>query len=185
MKNFEFEEESVWLNQNDSIRVLNTTQAKFTANRNKYKVRISKSRKNGSEFLIPISEMNLESQEFFLNIRDNSLDDNLIDLVESTDFNMSPIDEKLKETRIKKIESEITFLNQKIESKKLAIFQEWSDLFFQAFSDSFSQLKNFLIELHLNKEQLEKFESILNSSLDNLNSSLNNLINNFLNNKDN
>ena len=73
--------------------------------------------------------------------------------------NSLPIDTEnvdLNEARRQEIIMRTKYLEQKIEKRRLELFEEWSQRFFQIFSKNFAKFKNTLIDLHLEEKQLKK-----------------------------
>lgn len=90
-----------------------------------------------------------------------------------------PIDPEnvdLNEARRQEIIMRTKYLSQKIEKKKLELFEEWSEKFFTIFSKNFAKFKNTLIDLHLEEKQLKKLTENLNFALENMEEGLNEIL---------
>ena len=87
----------------------------------------------------------------------------------------------LNEARRQEVIMRTKYLSQKIEKKKLELFEEWSERFFQIFSKNFGKFKNTLIDLRLDEKQLKKLNESLDLALANLEEGLNEILNEYMN----
>ena len=92
---------------------------------------------------------------------------------------MDPENADLNEARRQEIIMRTKYLSQKIEKKRLELFEEWSERFFQIFSKNFAKFKNTLIDLHLEEKQLKKLNENLDFALTNLEEGLNEILNDY------
>ena len=92
---------------------------------------------------------------------------------------------QLKQARLQKIKSDTKLINQKLQQRKKLLFAQWSQKFFNQFANHFGKLRNVLVELHMNEEQVAKFNQCLESSLNNLQDNLDNIWNQFKEEKEN
>ena len=102
--------------------------------------------------------------------------------------NSLPIDTEnvdLNEARRQEIIMRTKYLEQKIEKRRLELFEEWSQRFFQIFSKNFAKFKNTLIDLHLEEKQLKKLNENLDFALTNLEEGLNEILNDYVNEDEN
>lgn len=102
----------------------------------------------------------------------------LTDLSQNVDFNASDIQMQsinldLKRARKQKILRETKLIQQRLGQRKRQLFYSWSQRFFECFSNHFGRLKNNIVELHLNEEQVNKFNTILDTCLKNMELNLN------------
>ena len=97
---------------------------------------------------------------------------------------MDPENVDLNEARRQEILMRTKYLEQKIEKRKLELFEEWSEKFYMLFSKNFAKFKNTLIELHLEEKQLKKLNENLDFALTNLEEGLNEILNDYVNEDD-
>ena len=86
---------------------------------------------------------------------------------------------QLKQARLQKIKTDTKLINEKLDERKKLLFNEWSQSFFQSFSDHFGKLRNCLVEMHLNEEQIKIFNETLEKCLQNMSLDLNKLYTEF------
>ena len=67
--------------------------------------------------------------------------------------------------RLDNLKARTAFINEKLVQRKQELFWEWSERFFNVFSDSFTRFKNALIDMHLSEEQLAVLTSKLELAL--------------------
>lgn len=78
------------------------------------------------------------------------------------------LSKQLKQARKDKLIQQTKLIGQKLDQRKKMLFAEWSEKFFDAFSNHFGKLRNVVVELHLNEQQVAKFNQTLDSCLSNL-----------------
>lgn len=106
----------------------------------------------------------------------------LDELVANVDFNQNTEDDlatELKKARLGKILQDTKLIGEKLNQRKRQLYYDWSQKFFNQFAEHFGKLKNVITELHLNEEQVNKFNQTLDSCLNNLQLSLDNIWNDF------
>lgn len=111
----------------------------------------------------------------------NDIIDQLVANVSFTDdtINDDALTKQLKQARLQKIKTDTKLINQKLDQRKKLLFAQWSEKFFQAFSNHFGKLKNMIIQLHLNQDQVTKFNQCLDNCLQNLQLNLDQIWNEF------
>lgn len=127
-------------------------------------------KKNNAEDLIELDDENLDDE--------NMINDILGDIAGNN--NSLPIDPEnvdLNEARRQEILMRTKYLSQKIEKRRLELFEEWSEKFFFIFSKNFAKFKNTLIDLHLDEKQLKKLNENLDFALENMETSLSEILN--------
>ena len=97
---------------------------------------------------------------------------------------MDPENADLNEARRQEIIMRTKYLSQKIEKKRLELFEEWSEKFYMIFSKNFAKFKNTLIDLHLEEKQLNKLNENLNFALSNMEEGLNEILTDYVNEDD-
>ena len=80
--------------------------------------------------------------------------------------------DKLRDTRaeleLRKLKVEIAGKEQKLAREKRLMFQQWSDLYTEAFLDSFASLKDMLSESRFEQEVADKWNNAIDKCLENL-----------------
>ena len=89
------------------------------------------------------------------------------------DIQMQSINLDLKKARKDQILVKTKVQRQKLLERKRQLWYGWSQRFFQCFRVHMGKLKNVIIELHLNEEQVAKFNETLDTCLDNMKLNLN------------
>lgn len=170
----------VWIRRNDAFQAtgLNVYQLdKF--------LRECKRKMVGKKKLFFIDEDHLTEtfkEDNLLQQQQN--DDILNQLEQNVDFNapsdfvmdgdqMQSINMDLKKARKEKILRQTKLIEQRLSQRKRQLYYDWSQRFFECFSSCFGKLKNNIVELHLNEEQVIKFNQILDTCLNNMQINLN------------
>ena len=132
-------------------------------------------KKNNAEDLIELDDEDIDDE--------NMINDILGDITGSANniTNENPENVDLNEARRQEVIMRTKYLSQKIEKKKLELFEEWSERFFQIFSKNFGKFKNTLIDLQLEEKQLSKLNENLDLVLENLKEGLNEILNEYMN----
>lgn len=115
---------------------------------------------------------------------DEQLSSEVLDqLAANVDFNTDVEDQslnrQLKQARKEKILQETKLIGQRLQQRKKQLFNDWSERFFQSFSDHFGRLRNCLVQMHLNEEQIKIFNQTLEKCLQNMSLDLNKLYTEF------
>lgn len=128
------------------------------------------------EWFVPAEYLTPQAQEEMLLAEDQN--DQILDQLESNvDFNGQSVEYldqtqninlDLKKARKEKVLSETKLINQRLNQRRREQFADWSQNFFQVFSDSFGKLKNCLVAMHLTEQQISVFNETLDSCLNNL-----------------
>ena len=130
-------------------------------------------KKNNAEDLIELDDEDIDDENMINNI--------LGDIAGSA--NNVQIDHEnvdLNEARRQEVIMRTKYLSQKIEKKKLELFEEWSERFFQIFSKNFGKFKNTLIDLRLDEKQLKKLNENLDLALENMDQGLNDILTDYV-----
>ena len=132
-------------------------------------------KKNNAEDLIELDDEDIDDENMINNI--------LGDIAGSANniTNENPENVDLNEARRQEVIMRTKYLSQKIEKKKLELFEEWAERFFQIFSKNFGKFKNTLIDLHLEEKQLKKLNENLDLALENMEEGLNEILNEYMN----
>lgn len=166
-----------WLDRSTGIFATQKTPYQFdklarTLNR--------KGQNKNKKFFIPQFECtedfkskNIPCQQFV----DNDVIDQLVANVDFTgnDPEEDSLNRELKEARKAKILQQTKLISQKLEQRKKLLFAEWSEKFFDQFSNHFGKLRNCLVNMRLNEEQVKVFNQTLQSCINNLQLSLDNI----------
>ena len=113
--------------------------------------------------------------------------DTLDQLVSTVDFNQSgedSLNRELKQARKEKILQQTKLIGQKLQQRKKLLFSQWSERFFDSFANHFGKMKNVLVEMHLNEEQVRVFNQTLQKCLENMQLDLNNIQKDFMQEKE-
>ena len=113
--------------------------------------------------------------------------DTLDQLVANVDFNQSgedSLNRELKQARKQKILQQTKLIGEKLEQRKKLLFSQWSESFFDSFANHFGKMKNALVEMHLNQQQVKVFNQTLQKCLQNMQLDLNNIQNDFMQEKE-
>ena len=165
----------VWLNQNSSAAAMGKTVPTFAKFKPSLKQRDTKG--NRLEFFIPKTLMTLKMQKYY---KDEMVDydadavevENILGDISDQENSTNSTNDELTAARLENLKARTLLINEKLESRKSELFSEWSEKFFEIFSNSFAKFKNEIIALHLTEEQLkvltDKLENALLSMQDGL-----------------
>ena len=131
------------------------------------------------QWFIPAQYLTEQSKQDLILTEEN--DDQFLDeLAGSVDFDsdeddpeLKELNKQLKKARKDKIQKQTAFLQQRLQRRKLQLYNEWTQRFFEVFADSFGPLKNSLISLHLNEQQVKMFNQTLDNCIQNMELKLN------------
>lgn len=115
---------------------------------------------------------------------EEEVDSDVLDqLASNVDFNQSgedSLNRELKQARKQKILQQTKLIGQKLQQRKKLLFSQWSERFFDSFANHFGKMKNVLVEMHLNEEQVKVFNQTLQKCLQNMQLDLNNIQSDFM-----
>lgn len=136
------------------------------------------------QFFVPESQCTDQYKSKNIPCQEQVGNDVLDQLVANVDFNLDVVDDdslskQLKQARLQKLKTDTKLLNEKLDQRKKLLFAQWSQRFFDQFSNHFGKLRNALISMHLNQEQINVFNQTLDNCLNNLQLSLDNIWNQF------
>lgn len=120
-------------------------------------------------------------QKYSAVVYDDEVDDVLAQLAESVDFTGQKQAVDLAQARRRKIIKETEYIDQKLQRKREQLFDDWSERFFVMFEKTFQKFKTKLINLHLNTNQVQELNQILEISIKELQSQLKNIHNDYIN----
>ena len=139
------------------------------------------------QWFVPAQYLTEQSKQDLILTEENE-DQFLDQLAGSVDFNededdpqLAELNKQLKKARKDKIQKQTAFLQERLQRRKVELFNQWKEQFFECFADSFGRFKNELINLHLNEEQIATLNQSLDSCLKNMQLNLDNLWNEFNN----
>lgn len=126
------------------------------------------------QWFIPAQYLNEQSkQDLILSQQQN--DQILDELAGNVDFDsdeddpqMKQLNKQYKKAKIAKTKKDTEVQQQRLQRRKLELYNQWSERFFQLFADSFGKFKNELINLHLNQEQIASLQQSLDNCLNNM-----------------
>lgn len=132
------------------------------------------------QFFVPQFECTQDFRSKNLPCQQQVNSDVIDQLVANVDFSgADPEDDslnrQLKQARKAKILQQTKLISQKLEQRKKLLFAQWSERFFNQFSDHFGKLRNCLVNMRLNEDQVKIFNQTLQSCVNNLQLSLDNI----------
>lgn len=126
------------------------------------------------QWFVPAQYLTQQSKQDLILTEENE-DQFLDQLASNVDFNsdeedpqLQELNKQLKKARKEKIQKQTAFLEQRLQRRKLELYNQWSERFFEVFADSFGKFKNELINLHLNQEQITLLQQSLDNCLNNM-----------------
>lgn len=138
------------------------------------------------QWFIPAQKLTEQAKNDLILTQCQQNDQILDQLASSVDFNNKQDDPELKQLnkQWKKAKIENTYkhtslLEEKLQRRKLELYNQWSERFFEVFADSFGKFKNQLINLHLNQQQIASLHQNLDNCMQNMQLSLNQIWNQF------
>ena len=137
------------------------------------------------EWFVPEQYLTEQAKKDLILTQCQQNDQILDQLAGSVDFNQQDdpqihqLNKQLKKARKEKIQKQTAFLEERLQRRKLELYNQWSERFFEVFADSFGKFKNELIKLHLNQEQINVLHQSLDNCLNNMQLSLNQIWNQF------
>ena len=168
-----------WLSRGDGLFA---TQKKPWA-WDKFAMSLPRRGKNNhtKQFFVPQFECTQQYRAKNIPVEEELDSDTLDELIANVDFNNSTdqqtddLNKALKRARLDKTLADTKLIGQKLEQRKRQLFYDWSEKFFNCFTQSFGKLKNCLVNMHLNEEQINVFNQTLDSCLNNMQIDLNNI----------
>ena len=137
------------------------------------------------QFFIPQFECTEEYRAKNIPVEEELDDVTLDELVQNVDFGNTvdqqtdELNKALKRARLDKTQAETKLVGEKLDQRKKQLFAEWSERFFDCFTKNFGFLRNVIVELHLNEQQVNKFNQSLDHCLNNMELYLNQIWDDF------
>lgn len=135
------------------------------------------------QYFIPQFECTDEFRAKNIPCQEQLNNDVLDQLASNVDFNSDVEDESLnrdlKKARLDKLIKDTQLIGERLQQRKRQLFNDWSETFFESFSNHFGKLKNVLVEMHLNENQIKVFNETLDKCLQNMSLDLNKLYTEF------
>ena len=94
------------------------------------------------------------------------------------------LNDQYKRVKIEETKVRTKLQNQKLEERKKLLFRDWSERFFDKFASNFGFLRNCLVNMRLNEDQVKIFNETLDHCIDNLQLSLDQIWEDFSNEKE-
>lgn len=173
-----------WLRRSDGIRATGKTPSQWNIAQSSFvckmdgKVRL---------FFIPQSYCTdqFKQRNIPVQYREPDEEDDILQQLENNvDFTdkeqMQSINVQFKKARIDEVLTRTKLGKERLQQRKRQLFYQWSERFFNSFANHFGKLKNNIVQLHLNEEQVTKFNQILGVCLDNLKLNLDEIYNQFI-----
>lgn len=140
--------------------------------------------KNGHtrEFFVPQFQCTEQFRSKNIPVEEEVGDQVLEQLAGTVQFNQNDesLNRELKQARKQKILQQTKLIGEKLEQRKKLLFSQWSERFFDSFANHFGKLKNSLVEMHLNQQQVKVFNQTLQKCLQNMQLDLNSISNQFM-----
>ena len=135
-----------------------------------------KERKEGKwpEYFLPEDNMTDTSKAALADCMEELPSDDVADIVEGILGDVTgqtfaaTVEDQLQEARLANVKARTAMLGEKLERRKTELFSEWSQAFFEAFTEAFTKFKNELIALQLTEEQLSTLQEKLSLALQSL-----------------
>ena len=90
------------------------------------------------------------------------------------------LDSQLQAAQLDNIKARTKALGEKLQRNRQELWNGWSEEFFECFSQSFAKLKNTLVSLQLDEEQLQTLNEALDSALSSMKDKLDFMYNDFM-----
>lgn len=120
-------------------------------------------------------------------LQEEDVDQILDQLASNVDFNsdqedpqLKQLNKQLKKAKIEKTKKDTIFLQQRLQRRKMQLYNQWSEKFYQCFADNFGKMKNCLVSMHLTQQQISVFNQTLDNCLNNMQLSLSQIWNQFV-----
>lgn len=162
----------VWCTKNEASSAIGEPWQKLEKHLTDFK-----SKKDGryTKYFIPY-EMLTEKAKKNMTARFEEVldDDDAADIVEGILGDVTgqtfaaTVEDQLQEARLANVKARTAMLGEKLERRKTELFSEWSQAFFEAFTEAFTKFKNELIALQLTEEQLSTLQEKLSLALQSL-----------------
>ena len=123
-------------------------------------------------------------QDLILSQEEN---DQILDqLASNADFNsdlddpeLKQLNKEYKKAKIAKTWKDTALQEERLQRRKLELYNQWSERFFEVFADSFGRMKNCLVAMHLDEQQISVFNQTLENCTKNMELKLNQIWNEF------
>ena len=143
------------------------------------------------QWFVPAQYLTEQSKQDLILCEEEN-DQILNQLVANVDFDEDQGDPQLKQlkkehlkTKIAKTKKDTEVQEERLERRKLELYNQWSERFFEVFVDNFGKMKNCLVSMHLDEEQISVFNQTLQNCLNNMQLSLSQIWNQFIYKEDN
>lgn len=174
----------VFLKQSDAVTACGVSQTVF---QNRIKSTLKIEIRNGKKvYGVPLEKMTQNAREFYSEQAEEiDSQESLEDILGNIDFNSMPGVEgemtELQQAKLQEILTRTKYIEQKIEKRKVELYSEWSERFFQIFAREFAKFKNSLIDLRLEETQLNRLKENLEFAISNMEESLTEISNEYMN----
>lgn len=162
-----------WLSRSDAIYATQRAPYQFDKLSNSLNRRGTNSKNR--EYFVPQMYCTDDFKSKNIPCQEEVNSDTLDELVANVDFNNKEADPQtealnkdLKKARLGKVLADTKLIGEKLEQRKRELYYQWSERFFNSFTEHFGKLKNVITQLHLNQQQINKFNQCLDSCLKNM-----------------
>lgn len=153
-----------------------------------------KERKEGKwpEYFLPEDNMTDTSKAALADCMEELPSDDVADIVEGILGDISQgslegargipldLDSQLQAAQLDNIKARTKALGEKLQRNRQELWNGWSQEFFECFSQSFAKMKNTLVSLQLDEEQLQTLNEALDSALSSMKDKLDFMYNDFM-----
>ena len=136
------------------------------------------------QWFVPAQYLTEQAKQDLILTEENE-DQFLDELASNVDFNqqddpeLKQLNKQYKKAKIAKTKKDTEVQEERLERRKLELYNQWSERFYQVFADSFGRMKNCLVAMHLNQEQIAVFNQTLQNCLNNMQLNLTDIWNQF------
>ena len=178
-----------WLSRSDGIYATQRAPYQFDKLANSLNRRGTNSKNR--EFFVPQMYCTDDYKSKNIPCQEDVNSDTLDELVANVDFGNKEVDQQvealnkaLKKAKLGKTLADTKLVGERLDQRKRELYYQWSERFFNSFTEHFGKLKNVITQLHLNEEQINKFNQTLDSCLNNMQLDLNSIWQEFKEEKD-
>lgn len=173
-----------WLRRSEGIRATGKTPSQWNIAQSSFVYKLDGKVRY---FFIPQSYCTDQFKQRNIPVQYKDPNDEEDDILQQLENNVDFTDEEqqksinvqFKKARIDQVLTQTKLQKEKLQQRKRQMFYQWSERFFESFANHFGKLKNTIVQLHLNEEQVNKFNQILGICLDNLRLNLDEIYNDF------
>lgn len=132
------------------------------------------------QFFVPEFECTEDFRDKNIPVQQQLNSDVLDQLVANVNFTGEDVEDQslnrdIKKARLGKLIKDTQLIGERLQQRKRQLYYDWSERFFNSFAEHFGKLKNLIVELHLNEEQVKTFNQCLDKCMQNMELDLNSI----------